>query len=90
MGLGAARPFSQAPRYQGGPLGLLRTQLQAASAVALCLLKALEGVCEAKSPRRPGSTHPKLHEAPTPLSRLLVGFMFYLALFVQSQTPLFV
>lgn len=78
---GQLSSFSQAPPRQGGLLGLLRTRLQAARAVALGLLEAL-GVCEAKAPRRPGSTHPKRREAPTFLFRLLVGFMFYSSLFI--------
>lgn len=68
---------------------MLRTRLWAARAVAPSLVGESEGVCEAKSPRRPGSTHPKLHggaphptTAPPPPPRLLsrgpVGFMFLL------------
>lgn len=64
---------------------MLRTRLWAARAVAPSLFGESEGVCEAKSPRRPGSTHPKLHggappspQPPRLLSSGPVGFMFLL------------
>lgn len=55
-GSGGHSSFSQASPRQGSRLGLLRTPLPAARAVALDLLKAL-GVCQAKSPRRPRVSH---------------------------------
>lgn len=46
---------------------------------ALCLLKGLEVVCEAKSPRGLVPPTQSFTESPLLLSRLLVGFMLLLA-----------
>lgn len=86
----------QAPRHWDGPLGLLRTQLQAARAVALCFLRGFEGICEAKSARRPVSTHPSkvkhrhmhsLPHLPSPLHppKLQLGLCFFSSCLIRNS-----
>lgn len=51
------------PTSLGQPAQVAKDTAPGCQGCALSLLRELEGVCEAKSPRRPSSTHPKLHGA---------------------------
>ena len=85
-GSGGSPSFSQAPPHQGGLLGLLRTRLRAARAVARGLLKAL-GICEAKPPRRPGSTHLELHGTPPSSTGSPLGLCFTCPCLFSHELP---